>query len=240
MRDTLFSEEQEIQSFTFNDKVVEVFPDMINRSVPGYTAMLSAICTLADFHLPDNGVTYDLGCSIGAVSVLLSQTLSKMSNSIIAIDNSTAMVNKLNKRLSQLSGLNAAIDVKEEDINETKFDDCDLVILNLTLQFITPEKRETLLQKIYQKLEPNGAVIICDKVIFDNDVKQEQFRLWHEHFKRCQGYNEMEISQKRASIMNVLIPDSPETHINRLKKIGFSKVDTFFQAFNFLGFIAVK
>lgn len=240
MRDTLFSKSQDIQPFSFNDKVVEVFPDMINRSVPGYEAMLSSIAALADFYLPDDGLCYDLGCSLGAVSVLLAQTISRKNCAIIAIDNSSAMTKKLDKRLNKIKDLNMEVKVKNDDISTISFEPCHLVVLNLTLQFIAPEKREALIQEIYQNLKPNSALIICDKVIFNDDNKQEQFRLWHENFKRCQGYNEMEIAQKRASIMNVLQADSPETQITRLQKAGFSKVETFFQAFNFLGFIAIK
>ena len=47
-KDLLFSEAySEIKAFAFDQKVVNVFPDMIKRSVPGYDTILKGIAMLA-------------------------------------------------------------------------------------------------------------------------------------------------------------------------------------------------
>ena len=44
MRDQIYSASQEqVKDFTFDKTVVEVFPDMIQRSVPGYSTIISTI-----------------------------------------------------------------------------------------------------------------------------------------------------------------------------------------------------
>ncbi|MDY7026239.1 MAG: carboxy-S-adenosyl-L-methionine synthase CmoA [Pseudomonadota bacterium] len=240
MRDTLFNNSKAIEPFRFNDAVVQVFPDMIQRSVPGYGAMLELLTSLSSQYLQENTTCYDLGCSLGAVSVLLSQRLAVKGISIHAVDNSASMITQLNARLDQFEQLNIPIITHEADILAIDFAPCSLVILNLTLQFIEQDQRDALIQRIYDKMTHNGAIIICDKVHFDDNRTQKVQNQWHEQFKRLQGYNELEISQKRAAIMNVLRTDTPEQQCTRLEKAGFSHVNTWFQAFSFMGFIGVK
>ena len=55
-QDTLFSTPlNEIVDFVFDDKVVDVFPDMINRSVPGYSAIINLIGIIAEQYAKPNG-----------------------------------------------------------------------------------------------------------------------------------------------------------------------------------------
>ncbi|HHJ81072.1 MAG TPA: carboxy-S-adenosyl-L-methionine synthase CmoA, partial [Candidatus Tenderia electrophaga] len=62
----------------------------------------------------------------------------------------------------------------------------------------------------------------------------------HLTFKKANGYSELEISQKRSSLENVLIPDSLPQHHQRLKEIGFKQSNTWFQCFNFASILAIK
>jgi len=73
------------------------------------------------------------------------------------------------------------------------------------------------------------------------DKKENQSQIkWHHAFKSANGYSDLEISQKRAAIENVMIPDSFETHQRRLQKAGFEHSYQWFQAFNFASFVAIK
>ncbi|MEH6467084.1 MAG: carboxy-S-adenosyl-L-methionine synthase CmoA, partial [Porticoccus sp.] len=51
---------------------------------------------------------------------------------------------------------------------------------------------------------------------------------------------DLEISQKRSALDDVLMPETLETHRTRLRKAGFSSVDVWFQCFNFASLIALK
>lgn len=64
-KDTLFSAPiDKIGDFTFDERVAEVFPDMIQRSVPGYSNIISAIGMLAERFVKPHSKIYDLGCSL--------------------------------------------------------------------------------------------------------------------------------------------------------------------------------
>ncbi|NIQ96325.1 MAG: carboxy-S-adenosyl-L-methionine synthase CmoA, partial [Desulfuromonadales bacterium] len=59
-------------------------------------------------------------------------------------------------------------------------------------------------------------------------------------FKRARGYSDLEISQKRTALENVLIPETLDTHNERLRKVGFATIETWFQCFNFASLVAIK
>jgi tRNA (cmo5U34)-methyltransferase len=49
----------EIVDFQFDELVADVFPDMIQRSVPGYALMISTIGILAGRYAQENSRCYD-------------------------------------------------------------------------------------------------------------------------------------------------------------------------------------
>lgn len=60
-RDTLFSAPiARLGDWTFDERVAEVFPDMIQRSVPGYSNIISMIGMLAERFVQHGTQVYDL------------------------------------------------------------------------------------------------------------------------------------------------------------------------------------
>ena len=93
-KDTLYTSPiDSLTSFKFDDAVVDVFPDMIQRSVPGYHVIISAIGLLAERYAQENSVCYDLGCSLGAATLSMRHQISIKHCKIIAVDSSE--VNRL-------------------------------------------------------------------------------------------------------------------------------------------------
>lgn len=239
-KDTIFSDPQSnIADFEFDQKVVEVFPDMIERSVPGYKTIIQGIGEIAEKFVQLDSNIYDLGCSLGAASFAIRQKVSEPSCKIIAVDNSAAMVERC-KLIQSSYNFSMPIDVIEADINQIEMTNASLVVLNFTLQFLPNEQRQPLLEKIYQALKPGGVLILSEKLQMAHDELDEVIIDLHHRFKKRNGYSDMEIAQKRAALENVLIPDSRATHFKRFEDIGFSQFDTWFQHYNFASFIAIK
>ena len=61
--DTLYASGAVHQDFTFNDRVAEVFDDMLNRSIPYYRTVIEGMAQLLAARLPDGATVCDLGCS---------------------------------------------------------------------------------------------------------------------------------------------------------------------------------
>lgn len=239
-KDTIFSTPiKNIGDFTFDKHVVEVFPDMIKRSVPGYSNIISAIGMLAERYAQPDTLIYDLGCSLGAASLSMRRHLNHTSCKIIAVDNSAAMVERCKLHMDAYRS-EVEIEVIEADIRQIDIKNASVVVLNFTLQFLSPQDRMKLLSNIYQGLNKGGVLILSEKFAFTDAISNELLIDLHHDFKRANGYSELEISQKRSAIENIMRPDSIEVHKNRLADVGFSHIEQWFQCFNFGSMFAIK
>ncbi|ELE5025246.1 carboxy-S-adenosyl-L-methionine synthase CmoA [Vibrio fluvialis] len=239
-KDTIFSAPiDKIGDFTFDERVVEVFPDMIQRSVPGYANIISAIGMLAERFAKPHSNLYDLGCSLGAATLSMRRNIKQEGCKIIGVDNSAAMVERCKLHVNAYRS-DTPVEIIEADIRNIDIKNASVVVLNFTLQFLSPEDRYTLLEKIYGGLRPGGILILSEKFVFENQVANELLIDLHHDFKRANGYSELEISQKRSAIENVMRPDSVETHKARFEQLGFSSYEVWFQCFNFGSMFAIK
>lgn len=229
----------EVNAFQFDESVVNVFPDMIQRSVPGYSAIISAIGMLAGRFSQENSVCYDLGCSLGAASLAMREQIKEKHCRIVAVDNSESMVKRFKQNLIADEN-KSEIEIQCADIKEIDIERASVVVLNFTLQFVPVTDRFALLRKIYAGMLPGAVLILSEKLAFD-DQRQQALQIdMHHHFKKMQGYSDLEISQKRSALENVLLAESFAVHQQRLLAAGFSSVEIWFQYFNFASMIALK
>ncbi|MFV1992568.1 MAG: carboxy-S-adenosyl-L-methionine synthase CmoA [Acidiferrobacterales bacterium] len=228
-----------IDDFEFDDAVAGVFPDMLKRSIPGYSALINLIGTSSRVIVRPGTYVYDLGCSLGAVSAAVRNNCAEINYHGLAVDNSEAMIKRCRALLDRENS-EPKIEVVCDDIRDVEIQNASLVVLNFTLQFIPIDDRAALLKKIANGLNPGGFFILSEKIISDSAEEQEAIDLLYENFKRVNGYSELEISQKREALENVLIPETFTTHKNRLEACGFKNVQKWFQVLNFISIIAQK
>ena len=210
--DLIFSNKQsKIKDFAFDAQVVEVFPDMISRSVPGYSTIIDTIGRLSQRYVTDNSQVYDLGCSLGAATLAMRKGITAKNCKIIGIDSSSAMVERCKMHVSAFKG-NTPVEIIEDNILDIEIKNASMVVLNFTLQFIAPEQRQQLLNKIAQGLNPGGLLLLSEKIAHTDNVCNELLVDLHHDFKRANGYSELEIAQKRSAIENVLVPETDEDH----------------------------
>ncbi|MDY4280416.1 MAG: carboxy-S-adenosyl-L-methionine synthase CmoA [[Pasteurella] mairii] len=239
-KDTIFSAPiEKLGDFTFDESVAEVFPDMIQRSVPGYSNIITAIGMLAERFVTENTNVYDLGCSRGAATLSARRHIRQPNVKIIGIDNSQPMVERCRQHVNAYHS-DIPVEILCDDIRQVEIKNASMVILNFTLQFLPPEDRLALLEKIYAGLTPNGLLVLSEKFRFEEENVNDLLIDLHHQFKRANGYSELEVSQKRTALENVMRTDSVETHKARLKSVGFSHIELWFQCFNFGSMIAIK
>ena len=238
--DKLYSQPREaIDDFVFDESVVKVFEDMIGRSVPGYGTLLSMFPVIARYFVTANSRCYDLGCSLGASTLAVQQGINKTKVKIIAVDNSPAMIEKCQTLISEHKS-QVEVSVRQADIVELEIKTASLVVMNFTLQFIAEGERQTLVNKIYAGMNKGGAFLLSEKIKSNNEAEENRLISLHHAFKKANGYSDLEISQKRSSLEQVLLPETVEQHIDRLNKAGFSEVMVWFQCFNFVSLLAIK
>ena len=235
-KDTLFAKGVDgAGTFVFDEKVVKVFPDMISRSVPGYGLVVPMTGLLARRYARSNTNIYDLGCSLGAVTLTMRDAVRAQGVKIIAIDSSAAMVRQCRELVAAGDG-DIPVDVVQDDIRDVSIENASVVVMNFTLQFVDPEDRLRLLTRIAGGLCRGGALILSEKIRFEEE--QDQHQDWYQDYKKAKGYSELEIAGKRTALENVLQPDTEAQHVERLKQAGFERVTRWFQCFNFTSYIA--
>ncbi len=218
--------------FTFNQEVTEVFEDMIDRSVPGYSTSLKIIQQQTKKSFIKQSNVYDLGCSLGASTTSLLNAVSGESK-VIAIDSSESMIRSCQERFkNQIQ--EDLVDFINEDITTSEIHNASVVVINFVLQFLKVEERTQLFHKIYNGLIPGGILILSEKVHFYSDRKTKEVSDIYYSFKAKNGYSKLEISSKRDSLEGVLVTEAEDQHIARAKKAGFKKCNKLMSNLNFL------
>jgi len=239
-KDEVFKEEMNRPSdFKFSSKVARVFDDMVNRSVPYYEEIQRMIGELAADHAAEGTNVYDLGCSTGSTMIMMNASIPE-NIKFIGVDDSPEMLSKCESKLQE-AGFTRPYELQVYDLNqEVKIENASIVVLCLTLQFVRPIYREKLLRSIVAGLNPGGVLILVEKILAEESLFNRDFIKYYYEMKRRHHYSEMEISQKREALENVLIPYKLSENILLLKESGFAHCEVFFKWYNFSGIIAKK
>jgi tRNA (cmo5U34)-methyltransferase len=240
--DTLFAEVRpRVEDFDFGKDTAAVFDDMLDRSVPFYSEMQRMLGELvADFAV-DGTAIYDLGCSTANAFLAVGAKLRPdLDVRFVGLDSSEEMLRKAEQKLSA-TRFPWPYALKLHDLNDgLHIDNASVALMVLTLQFVRPLNRESLIASLHQGLNHNGCLLLVEKVLGEHSVFNRLFIDHYYEMKRRKGYSEMEIAQKREALENVLIPYRLEENKRLLRRVGFHQIDVFFKWYNFCGIIAVK
>ena len=238
-KDTVYAQPlASIQAFAFDGQVADVFENMINRSVPGYALLLDLIGQLTEKYAQPDSNCYDLGCSLGASTLKIRQHL-PASCHVIGVDTSPAMVERCRTNMAR-DHSQASVEIRQEAMQHTSITNASVVVLNFTLQFIPDEQRADLLAKLARNMLPGGALILSEKIRFEDASTQAHMTELHHDFKKYHGYSDLEIAQKRAALEHVLIPNTEQQHLQRLTDAGLQAAQVYLRCFNFASFLAIK
>lgn len=239
-KDKVFAEKQTtITPFCFNEKVARVFDDMLVRSVPFYGEVLKQQARMSLRHYRAGTRIYDLGCSHGNFGILISEVFKNTPFRMTGVDSSKPMIDKYRRRIADTMN-NNPIDLVCGCMEDIKIKNASVVVVNLTLQFLSPDKRDEMIKAIYKGLIPGGILLLFEKTLHTDPMLAELEQDFYCQFKRENGYSDLEISQKRDALEKVLIPESVPSHENRILAAGFSLFNVWLKWFNFTAMMAVK
>jgi len=239
-RDALFSDASSaVGDFNFGERTAEVFDDMLDRSIPMYRELQRMIGEVALEFAAEGTNVYDLGCSTGITLETLHLAVAPGAK-LVGFDYSVPMLERARQRFAPLIE-SGRMRLDHADLNRgCVIENASVVVLNLTLQFIRPLYRDSLMRQIVSGLNDNGVLILVEKVLAADSTINRLFIKFYYDMKRRNGYDEMEISQKREALENVLIPYRVDENVELLRRCGFREVETFFRWYNFCGFLALK
>ncbi len=229
-----------VSDFRFDKNVVTVFDDMVSRSVPYYDEMQRMSAELAGDFATEGSNVYDIGCSTGTTMIAYDQKIKPQNVTLRGLDHSHDMLARAREKLDAAK-LSHPYELEYCDLNKgIQLENASVISLILTLQFTRPLYRERMMQQIYDGLNENGALILIEKLTSEDTIFNRLFIEHYYEYKRKNGYSDMEISNKREALENVLIPYRMEENFDLLKFAGFKKIDVFFRWYNFCGIIAMK
>ena len=238
--DTLFESTDPVQDFQFDEKVAAVFDDMVTRSVPLYQEVQRMVVELAAGFARPGTKVIDLGCSTATTLCLLGQALKDPAIRLIGVDNSAPMLEKAREKLDRF-GLADRVDLICQDLAAPlDLDGASVVVMNWTLQFVRPLRRDELVRQIHDGLCEKGAFLLSEKIAASSTFLNRLYIDMYYRFKRRNGYSNQEIARKREALENVLVPYREEENLQLLRGAGFGVVDVFFRWYNWASFLAIK
>lgn len=220
----------------FDENVADSFDTHVRKSVPFYDEIQRMTVELSEYFIQNQSMIYDLGCSTGETLTQLCELHRKKQAQFIGVELSEPMAEKARSNLSS-----QPVRVINENVMDIDFSPSpDFVTALFTLQFLTVEERRKIMKNIYQNLTEGGAIVFAEKIHSDESRFEDMWLELFWDFKRRQDLSPEQILQKAGSIRGVLKPLSIQENLHLLKQAGFDSAATFFQWYNWAGFIAVK
>lgn len=239
-KDDIFRAKRDLtEDFQFGRDTALVFDDMLDRSVPFYAELQRMMGEIAaDFAVPGTRL-YDLGCSTGTTLLELDRVVAP-GVVFVGVDSSPDMLERARQKLAG-QGFSRPCELVCGNLDHgLDIADASVVVMNLTLQFVRPLRRDRLLADIANGILGNGCLILVEKVLGQDSTLNRLFIKYHYDFKKRNGYSELEIAQKREALENVLIPYRFEENRELLLRNGFRACEVFFRWYNFCGIVAIK
>ena len=225
-------------NWTFAGDTAKHFDEHINKSVPLYKQAHELALEFSDFFVKQDTLVYDLGCSTGTFTKqIYERHLNKDNVKVIGIDNIQEMIERaIVLKEQKYEGLS----YKLNDIATYHYETANLFTSFYTIQFIDPQFRQIIFDKIYSSLVWGGAFIMFEKVRAQDARFQDMMTQIYNEFKLSNGYSPSEIIAKSKSLKGILEPFSTQANFDFLSRAGFSDMMTIFKYGPFEGFIAIK
>ncbi|MCK5834930.1 MAG: methyltransferase, partial [Lentisphaeria bacterium] len=114
------------------------------------------------------------------------------------------------------------------------------IVCYYTMQFIKPNVRQDIFNKLYEALNWGGALVLFEKVRANDARFQDICVSLYDDFKLDNGFTPAEIMAKRQSLKGVLEPFSSQGNRDLLTRAGFEDILTIMKYVSFEGFLAIK
>lgn len=223
--------------WSFDKDVAKTFPEHVRRSVPFYDEGHDLVCALSDYFVQDGSRVYEIGVSTGELLAKLARHHPhKPKIRWIGIDPVPEMVEAARAHCAGLDNVELAVG----DAQSYDFERADLIVSYYCIQFIPPRERQQVLDRLYERLNWGGALLLFEKVRGPDARFQDILTSLYNDFKLRNGFSAEEVLNKSASLKGVLEPFSTEGNLGLLRRAGFTDITTVMKYLCFEGFLAIK
>lgn len=225
-------------NWNFKGNVSRYFDEHIKRSIPFYLESQDLYLQYTDFFLQERSNIIDLGSSTGS---FLNKIYERHKNNqkklkFIGIDNTKEMINFCKNKYKNKKKIKFYFN----DIEKADLRSACIIISFYTIQFISPKKRQNIIDKIYKNLNWGGAFFFMEKVRSSDARFQDMSTQIYNEFKLSNKFTGDQIISKSRSLKGILEPFSTNANLYLLKRAGFQDICSIFKFGCFEGFLAIK
>ena len=222
----------EIKKFSFSN-FSDRFDEHISNSIRGYSSLKEDVVSISKYFVEDHTTVLDIGCSEGT---LIKQILDKNDQSTQSEYIGVDINDDFKGHWTNTDRTKYLID----DITTMSFPkNCSFITSLFTLQFLSERDRPTLFRKVFNSLVVGGGFVLSEKLLSDDGKTQNMMDFLYYDFKRS-NFSEQEILDKEVELRHLSKSISEQQLLNQLKSVGFSKIQTFWRNFNFVGLVCFK
>ena len=221
----------------FDDEVADSFDSHVKKSIPFYDELQRMVSEISEYFVKRGSVVYDLGSSTGETLARLAQVhQNKEDVQLIGYELNDDMIRQAEEKVHS-----DKVRFINKDIKDANFSPApDFVTSLMTFHFLTLNDRRQVLERIYDSMNEGGALLMVEKVHAENSKFEDMWLELYWDFKKRMDLTSDQILQKAGSIRGVLDPLTIEENHDLLEQVGFEKTETFFQWYNWVGFLATK
>jgi tRNA (cmo5U34)-methyltransferase len=216
-------------SFSFS--TIKDFESHIRASIRGYDDLVNDVVSISSFFIEDNTNVYDIGCSTGHV---LYKIHNNPTSTYIGIDKETTNFRQYHEKYNRQN-----ISFVYDDITNYKLSNASLVLSLFTIQFINQAHKQTVIDNIYNCLNPGGALLIAEKIYSSNtkinDIVSQLYCDFKEH-----NFSLQDIKDKERSLRRMFKLNTKDELVDMCNSAGFVHIDPIWQNHNFICYIAIK
>ena len=219
-------------NWRFDEKVVGVFDEHVNNSVPLYKLFHENIVNMSVYFTQLNTNIIDIGTSTGVLLNKLYEINKSRNVNCTGIDIEKAMIDECKSRYNNLNFY--VCDAVNYDYTNSS-----VITAMLSLQFIQKNDRKKLLNKIYKEINEDGCLFIVEKIKSEIPDIHDIYNDLYYDFKR-NNLDDNDILDKNQSLRGIMKPLTLSENIENLRNVGFEKIDVFMKYNNFVGIMAIK
>lgn len=221
-------------AWKFDEKVADVFDDMLARSIPDYIGMRRSTTELASRFIQPRTAVVDLGCSRGAALAPLVEKFKGNGVAFVGVEVSEPMREAAKKAIPEATVLD--LDLRTDYPSALT----SVTLAVLTLQFVPIEYRQRILQDAFDHTVSGGAILLVEKVLGSDAYADNMLVETYLARKGENGYTAEQIQTKRESLEGVLVPVTSHWNVDLLERSGFKHVECYWRHLNFAAWIGIK
>lgn len=221
--------------FSFSDHAAG-FDDHIGKSIWGLAELRRYIVNVSPRFIGSRSNVYDIGCSTGTHLRSVYDNFDGRRSEVSFQGFDIVPGFEEHWRKLEAPGLSYGV----SDARHLTYQRASLVMSMFTLQFLPSADKMPLLRRVYDGVLDGGCLLIAEKVLAETGRMQDALAFPYYDFKQANGFTADEILDKERSLRGQMtLWTKPEAE-GKLREAGFADVQTIWEHFPFVCWIALK